>query len=144
VDEGTVEDPEMDFSAVPVNRFFRYELVSRSDREATVRMQPREEFLQEEGRVQGGILSALADTAAVYVFFPDLPEEKRMTSVEFKVNFLGAALPGNGPLVARATVVRRGRRIGVCDVEVSQGRRVILKGLFTYLFYDRTPDETSS
>lgn len=126
-----------DFYSVPVNRLFGYKLVSRSSKESVISMEVRSEFLQEEGLVQGGILSAMADTAAVYTFYPDLEKSETMTSIEFKVNFLRPATPGGGHLIARAKVVQRGRKIGVCDVEVTQSDVVVLKGLFTYLFYDR-------
>ena len=126
-----------DFYDVPVNKFFGYTLVSRKQGEATISMEVKPQFLQEEGLVQGGILSAIADTAAVYTFYPDLEEGSTMTSIEFKVNFLRPAVPGRGPLVARAKAIQRGRKIGVCDVEVSQSEDLVLKGLFTYMFYDR-------
>ncbi len=125
------------FYDVPINKFFGYTLVSREPKETVVSMEIRPEFLQEEGLVQGGILSAIADTAAVYTFFPDLDDGATMTSIEFKVNFLRPAVPGNGALMARARVIQRGRKIGVCDVEVTQSDAVVLKGLFTYMFYDR-------
>lgn len=127
----------MSFQEVPINKFLRYKLVSHGAGEAVVSMEARPEFLQEEGLVQGGILSAIADTAAVYTFLPDLDEAQNMTSIEFKVNFLKPAVPGRGPIVARAKVVQRGRKVGVCDVEVSQGESLVLKGLFTYMFYLR-------
>jgi uncharacterized protein (TIGR00369 family) len=126
-----------EFSNVPVNKLFRYTLVSRSSEETVISMEIREGFLQEEGLVQGGILSAIADTAAVYTFYPDLPTNMTMTSIEFKVNFLRPAVPGAGALVAKAKVVQRGRKVGLCDVEVFQSEAVVLKGLFTYMFYER-------
>ena len=126
-----------EFYDVPVNKLFSYELVSRSQEEAVISMEAREEFLKEEGLVQGGILSAIADTAAVYTFYPDLGDGETMTSIEFKVNFLRPAVRGRGPLTARARVVKRGRKVGLCDVEVSQSDAVVLKGLFTYMFYER-------
>jgi uncharacterized protein (TIGR00369 family) len=125
------------FLDVRVNKFFNYELISRSSEEAVVSMEVRDGFLQEEGVVQGGILSAIADTAAVYTFYPDLDETEIMTSIEFKVNFLRPALPGLGPLVAKASVVQRGKKIGICDVGVTQSKALVLKGLFTYMFYER-------
>jgi uncharacterized protein (TIGR00369 family) len=128
-----------EFYDVPVNKLFGYTLLSRSSGEAVVSMEVKPEFLQEEGLVQGGILSAIADTAAVYTFFPDLGSAETMTSVEFKVNFLRPATRSGGALTARASVVQRGRKIGVCAVEVSQSDVVVLKGLFTYLFYKREP-----
>ena len=125
------------FNDIPVNKFFQYELISRSGEETVLSMEVREGFLQEEGLVQGGILSAIADTAAVYTFYPDLAADETMTSIEFKVNFLRPATPGRGPLVARAKVIQRGRKVGLCDVEVSQSDAVVLRGLFTYMFYER-------
>jgi len=125
------------FLDVRVNKFFNYKLISRSSKEAVVSMEVREGFLQEEGVVQGGILSAIADTAAVYTFYPDLDETEIMTSIEFKVNFPRPALPGLGPLVAKASVVQRGKKIGICDVGVTQSKALVLKGLFTYMFYER-------
>ena len=69
------------FNDIPVNKFFQYELISRSGEETVLSMEVREGFLQEEGLVQGGILSAIADTAAVYTFYPDLAADETMTSI---------------------------------------------------------------
>jgi len=80
------------FSNVPVNHHFKYDLISRSSEEAVVSMEVLPDYLQEEGFVQGGIISAVADTAAVYTFYPDLDVNQTMTSVEFKMNFLRPAL----------------------------------------------------
>jgi uncharacterized protein (TIGR00369 family) len=100
-------------------------------------MPVREEFRQEGGVVQGGIVSAFADTASAYAFVEGLGEHETMTGVEFKVNFLESALVEGEPLEATAKVLRRGRRLGVAEVRVTQGRRQILTGLFTYLFRRR-------
>jgi uncharacterized protein (TIGR00369 family) len=88
--------------------------------------------------LHGGIISALADTAAVYAFLPDLEPTRVMTSIEFKVNFLNAALPGKGTLMAESKVLKRGKRTGVCEVEVTQTGKLIAKGIFTYLFFERS------
>ena len=126
-----------EFHNIPVNKLFHYKLISQSSEETVLSMEARQEFLQEEGLVQGGILSAIADTAAVYTFYPGLDAKETMTSIEFKVNFLRPATPGRGALVARAKVVQRGKKVGICDVEVTQSEALILKGLFTYMFYQR-------
>lgn len=60
-----------------------------------------------------------------------------MTGVELKMNFLRPALADRGELRARSRVVQRGRRIGVCQVEVSQADRPVALGTFTYLFFER-------
>lgn len=125
------------FDAAPVNRFLGFRIVSRSGTEAVLCMEARPEFVQEGGVVHGGMLTSLADTAAVCVLFPELPSDRMMTSIEFKVNFLRPAIPGRGPITARARLIQRGRRIGVCDVEVSQAKKPVARGMFTYLFFRR-------
>ncbi len=124
------------FADVPLNRHLGFRLIARSVDEAVLAMDARPELVQEEGVIHGGVLAALADTAAVYTLIPGLAAGRTMTSVEFKVNFLRPALPDRGPVTARARVVQRGRRIGVCDVEVTQAGRPVARGLFTYLVYE--------
>ena len=79
------------------------------------------------------MLSALADTAAVYAVLPGLGANERMTSIEFKVNFLAGARPDGGEIVGRSTIVRRGRTVAVVRAEVHQGASHVLEGLFTYI-----------
>ncbi|MCI0612637.1 PaaI family thioesterase [bacterium] len=127
------------FYKVPINQHLGFRLISRSPESASITMEPSSEFIQEEGIIHGAILTALADTAAVYTFHPDLSPDMTMTSIEFKVNFFSPALIDGGAITARSSVIRKGRKIGVCDVDVMQGNRHIAKGLFTYLFYVREP-----
>ncbi len=125
------------FESVPVNRFLGYRLVSCSSEGVELRMPPRAEYAQEGGVVQGGLLGALADTASAYAFVPGLADDEGLTGVEFKINFLRPARPQGGELVARGRVVRRGRRLGVAEVEVEQEGRAVARGTFTYLFHPR-------
>ncbi len=92
-------------------------------------------YLQEGGVVHGGIISTLADTAAVYTVHPYLNENQSMTSIEFKMNFLSPALFENGDLLAKANLVKRGRKVALCDVEVYQKEKLVAKGLFSYLLF---------
>lgn len=125
------------FASVPFNRFLDFELVACDEGSCVVTMPVREEFRQEGGVVQGGLVAAFADTASAYAFVTSLGEDETMTGVEFKVNFLGSARLENGDLEAVARVVRRGRRLGVSEVRVSQSGKTVLTGLFTYLFKKR-------
>ncbi len=94
-------------------------------------------YLQEGEVVHGGIISALADTTAVYAIYPQIPNHQTMTSIEFKVNFLAPASLADGRLRAVASIVKRGKKIVVCEVEVFQKEKLIAKGLFTYLVFKR-------
>ena len=83
-----MRDPAALFTRVPVNRTLGFTLVSCGEGQAVLTMPVREEYLQENGYLQGGLVSAVADTAAAYAFLPGLPEGRGMTGVELKVNFL--------------------------------------------------------
>ena len=121
------------FARTAVNRFLGSRLVSRAADRVEVRMAARPEMAQEYGVVQGGVLSGLADTAAVYLLIPDAMERGHVHGIEFKVNFLRPARADGSDLVAVATPVKVGRKIAVCSVDVSQGDRLVAQGTFTYL-----------
>ena len=133
----TPDEISRSFSQVPANRYLGFQLISQSAEEAVVAMDIAPHHVQETGIVHGGFLSAVADTAAVYVLHPSLHPDQSMASIEFKMNFLRPATVDGGAVVARSKLLRRGRKVGVCEVEVAQADVVVAKGTFTYLFIDK-------
>ena len=131
------DSPTRAFEFSPVHKLLGFELLERSERHAVIRMQPLPEHIQEEGVVQGGIVTALADATAVYITLPDLPAARTMTSIEFKLNFLRPALLEAGELVARAETIQKGRTVVLARSTVEQAGREVATGLFTYLLLDR-------
>lgn len=129
--------PDERFAATPCNRFLGLQLVACSRERAELCLPVRVEFLQEEGVVQGGLLTALADTAAVYLVHPFLPPERTMTGTSCTMHFLGAGLADGGPLRAVAIPVRIGGTLAVCESTIEQGDRLIAKGTFTFLVRPR-------
>jgi len=82
--------------------------------------------------VHGGAVTTLVDTAAMAAAWctDDVPDELRGTTVGLSVDFVAA---GRGALVAEARVLRRGRSLCFCDVEVFDGdERLVAKALVTY------------
>ncbi|HEU4420717.1 MAG TPA: PaaI family thioesterase [Planctomycetota bacterium] len=124
---------ERTFESTPCNRWFGFVLRHRSPDRVELELPVRAEFLQEEGVVQGGLLTALADTAAVWLLWPDLGPRRSMSGIECKMNFLGAATASGKPLVAVASVLRKGSTIAVCESVIHQGDRLVAKGTFTFL-----------
>lgn len=121
------------FASVPVNQFLGFALKSHDEGSACVAFRPERVHAQEYGAVHGGIIAALADTAAVYTIHPFLAATERMTSVEFKVNFLAGVTPEGGEVVARARLIRKGRSVAVVQVDVHQADVHVVTGLFTYM-----------
>ena len=127
--------PVESFDRIPVNRFLGYTLTERGDGTACVTMPARREYAQEAGVIQGGLLTALADTAAAYALLPAEDDGTTIIGTELKVNFLRAATAGGDELRARSQVLKRGRTVSVVEAEVCQGAQTVLKGSFGFLHY---------
>lgn len=125
------------FAATPCNRWFGFRLRHRSPERVELELPVRGEFLQEAGVVQGGILTALADAAAVQLLWPDLGPARTMTGTGCSLQFLASATAAGGPLLATATPLRIGRMLAVCESVVQQDGRLVAKGTFTFLLRDR-------
>ncbi len=124
------------FDASPINAFLGMRMVQRSAQETVLLLDPRPELIQETGVIHGGILTTLADTAAVYTIAPDVPEGQTLTSVEFKMNFLRAGFGNKGPITTRASRLKLGKRIAVAEATLEQGEQLLAKGTFTYLIFE--------
>lgn len=127
----------VDFAATPCNRWLGFELVWRSSERVEIAQPVRHEMLQETGVVQGGLLTALADTAAVYLLLPDLGDARTMAGTTVSMQFLSGAVAGAAPLRAVAVPLRVGRTVAVCESSVHQGDRLVAKGTFTFLLRDK-------
>jgi uncharacterized protein (TIGR00369 family) len=94
----------------------------------------RQELQNSMGVLQGGILGVLADVAggvSLYSVLPD-PVKVVIPTIEFKLNFLRPA--GGQDVIAQGRVVNHGRRIAVCQVDLSTEAGILLAtGLFTYM-----------
>ena len=82
--------------------------------------------------VHGGAISALIDTTATLSAWSGLEslDNARGTTVSLTVSFVAAARAQD--LVADARVVRRGKSICFCEVDVTGGDTTVAKGLVTY------------
>jgi uncharacterized protein (TIGR00369 family) len=84
------------------------------------------------GRIQGGIVMALADTAITRALFTLLPEGQRIVTVELKINFIAPV--GKGALIAEGRIIRKGSTLAVGDVTVTDDAgAVIAHGLGTWM-----------
>lgn len=108
----------------PVGALLGLEVVEVGDGEAVLSMRAGRRHANRGGPVQGGVFTALADTATAFAFMTTLDEGESTTNVELKINFLRPVF--EGPLEATAAVVERGRTIGLveCDVRTAEGKLV--------------------
>ena len=77
----------------------------------------REELSQQHGYFHAGITSAVADSAGGYAALTLFPASAEVLTVEFKINLIA---PAHGErLIADAHVVRSGRTLTICTVDVA-------------------------
>jgi uncharacterized protein (TIGR00369 family) len=80
----------------------------------------RADLAQQHGYFHAGMTSAVADSAGGYAGLTLFPAAAEVLTVEFKINLIA---PAHGErLVADAHVVRSGRTLTVCTVDVSCAR----------------------
>lgn len=125
------------FAATPCNRWLGLQLVHCSRDRVVVALPLRQELLQEAGVVQGGLLTALADAAAVWLLWPGLGPGRTMTGIGASVQFLSPGRPDGGALLATALPVRTGGTIAVAEVRIEQDGRLVAKATLTFLLRAR-------
>lgn len=82
----------------------------------TVQLIHRPEITQQDGFIHAGATSSIADTAGGYAAMTLMDPGENPLTVEYKINLLA---PARAPaLDAVATVIRSGRTLSVCMVEV--------------------------
>lgn len=106
----------------------------------------RANLSQQHGYFHAGVTSTIADSAGGYAGFTLFPAASSVLTVEFKINLLA---PADGDLlIATGRVIRSGRTLTVCelDVEVEKGgnRTTCAHGLQTLITVTDRPDRATS
>ena len=101
----------------------------------------RDDLTQQHGFFHAGVVGTIADSAGGYAAYTLMPADTSVLSVEYKINLMA---PADGErLVATGQVVRPGRTLTVCDLEVivikAGARAVCARGLQTLIARDHGP-----
>ena len=108
-----------------------FELESASEGRAILRLDAQARHKQLNKVVHGGILAALADTAAAIAAYTVVPKGVALATVELKINYL-EAVPG-GRIRAEARVLRAGRNFVVTECEIfDRSGQMAAKALLTF------------
>lgn len=117
------------FDAAPISRYLGMALGYCENGVARVRLPFRKDFEEGHGVIHGGLIGLLADTAGNFAVGSVSPGSTVKT-VEFKLSLLTGV---QGDLLAIGEVVRKGRTLATCRLEVVEGNdRVVAIGLATY------------
>jgi len=98
---------------------------------AVLSMQVKELHKQIHDVVHGGVLAALADTAAAIAAYTVVPRGGELATIELKINYL-SPVPG-GKIQAVGKVLRAGRNFVVTECEVFNAKgSLAAKALLTF------------
>lgn len=113
---------------------FRGERVA--DGEVVFRCRPDESAYNPIGTVHGGLVCTLLDSALGCAVHTTLPAGTGYTSLEIKVSYLRPVRAGEGDLLARGWVTRRGRRASFAEGDVRDAQdRVVATASGTCLVF---------
>ena len=116
----------------PFSQLLDMRVTDPNDGTSTVVMPINPNHLQLAGRVQGGIVVALADYAMFRAIRPLLKPGEATTTIELKINFLAAA--ERGELTANCKIISAGSTLMVGEMQVKdQDGKMIAQGLGTYI-----------
>jgi uncharacterized protein (TIGR00369 family) len=126
---------EETFRQVPYVRLLGVKFVAAERGSATFALEVREELTRMGGIMHGGAVVSLMDTAAACAVHTLLEPGGRTVTVDLTTHFLRPA--GAGRVEARATVLRRGRRVIILGVEARDGEgTLIATSTMTYFVQD--------
>lgn len=91
------------------------------------------------GFVQGGVIAFLAENALAAAVQTTVGRRTVYSPLDLKVNFLRPVPPDGADLIARATVVHRGRTMAVARADVEKGGKAIAVATGTALIREGYP-----
>lgn len=99
--------------------------------ESQVRMSMQEQLLNLHGRMHGGALFSLIDTALGQASHSLFGGEAGSMTLECKVNYIRAV--DQGEIVCNARVLNAGRKVHVLEARVQQGDKLIATAQATFI-----------
>ena len=114
----------------PVSRLIGFALKFIEAGHAIFEMEADERHHNPMGTLHGGIYCDLADAAMGFAYAATLAEGETFTTIELKINFLGAVRKAT--LTAEARVVKAGSSLGYVECEVKdQTGKLVAKAAST-------------
>jgi uncharacterized protein (TIGR00369 family) len=108
-----------------------FDVESVHEGRAILRLDVRPIHKQIHGVVHGGVLAAMADTAAAMAAYTAVPRGVELATLELKINYL-QAVP-DGTVKADARVLRAGRNFIVTECEIfNESGSLAAKALLTF------------
>jgi acyl-CoA thioesterase len=119
------------FAQVAYAKFLGLELCELKSGDVTVCLDVRDDVRQNHGVVHGGAIASLIDTASAFVILTAIDGNERVTTTDLTIHYLRPVTSGR--MLARARIVRGGRRRFVVSVEVENAGALAATAVTGYL-----------
>jgi acyl-CoA thioesterase len=113
------------------SRLLGIRILRAENGEAELRMAMQEQMLNLHGRMHGGALYSLIDTALGQASHSLFGGEAGSMTLECKVNYIRGVEAGD--LVCHARVLNAGRKVHVLEAKVEQGDKLIATAQATFI-----------
>jgi uncharacterized protein (TIGR00369 family) len=118
-------------NAFPFVKLMGMKLLSSGEGKSVMQCRIRPELRNSAGTLHGGVMGALVDMSVATALRSVMPLSFRMTTVEYKVNFL-KPVP-EGVVTAYGTILRMGTTIAAGSTEIQNGDgEIVAFGSATY------------
>ena len=126
----SIEKPPMS----PYGSFLGIEIVDYSAGKSICTIDLKDHHLNNGGRIHGGVLSSLADTAAGVAVRSVRPEGKLSATTDLSISFIRP--PTGNSLKAVAEVIHPGRQLFRCEVSIYSDEKLVEKTNTTFMIVD--------
>ena len=119
------------FASVAYAKFLGLELCELKTGEVSVCLDVRDELKQNQSVVHGGAIASLIDTASAFVILTAMDESERVTTTDLTIHYLRPITAGR--MLAKAHIIRAGRRRFVVSVEVENDGQLAASAVTGYV-----------
>ena len=127
-----MSDDEMPMS--PYGDFLGISIEEVSGGKARCTLELKDHHLNTGGRVHGGVVTSLADTAAGVAVRSVRPEGKSSATTDFSISFIRP--PTGKTLLALAEVIHAGRRLFRTEISVFSDEKMVARTNATFMIVD--------
>ena len=114
-----------------------YDVTEAESGRVVVAAEPKDIHLNPAGTVHGGLAATMLDSCMGLAIQSTLEKGVGSTTLEFKISFVRPITPETGPITAEGKVINRGRRIGIAEGRVTDGKgRLLVHGTTTCLIFE--------
>lgn len=118
----------------PYGEFMGIEIMELAEGSAKCRLQLKDHHLNTGGRVHGGVLTSLADTAAGVAVRSVRPEGKLSATTDLSISFIR---PPQGELLeAEAIIIHAGKRLFRAEIAIFSDSKLVAKTNATFMIVD--------